>query len=130
MDYNVIQSSNSSTNEIRKSQKTSTNIVFLFAIVIITILSFISVYEFYNLLRLNRWVSHTYEVISSAQNSLYDLTYLEIRQRGYLSFNDKSYIPYFNEDLSKLDNSLQNLVTLTKDNPSQNQKAVQLSLLI
>lgn len=113
-----------------KLQRLPYNYIFLFAIFIIIILSFISVYQFYNLLKSNRWVTHTYQVITTTQNSLYNLTYLEMRQRGYLLFNDGNYLPSYNDNLNKIKSSLEQLNILTKDNPAQHAKMIHLSDLL
>src|SRR5579862_7004841 len=113
-------------NEQGKFQKTGTNFVFLSAIFIIIIISCISVYQSYNLMNANRWVAHSYQVISTAHNSLYHLTYLESQQRGYLLFNDKNYLANVNDNVMKIKKSAKLLVNITNDNHAQQKKAVRL----
>lgn len=111
-------------------KKSSTNFVFLAGIFIIIGLGIISVYQFYNLLTANRWVAHTYRVIGAAQDSLYQLTYLESRQRGYIIFNDPIYLATYNDNVTNLKKSLSSLINLTKDNTAQQEKVRKLSDLI
>lgn len=118
------------SNEIKKFQRSSTNIVFLFAIFIIIILSCFSFYQFKGLMNANRWVTHTYQVITAAQEALYHLTYLETRQRGYLLFGDNHYLTSYDDNSKKIKNALDNLTMITKDNSIQHTKVIELVALI
>ena len=113
-----------------KIQKKGISTIFLSAILIITMLSIIVIYQMYNLKNANRWVAHTYKVILAAQNSLYYLTFVESEQRKYLLFNDKSYFTYVDNNISKMNQSLTALINLTIDNADEHERSIRLSELM
>ena len=110
--------------------KSSTNLIFIFGITIIVIISVISVFQFFNLLRANRWVTHTYQVILTTDEALFDITYMESRQRGFLLFGRKDFVDDTDATESKIKKLLGNLLELTTDNSPQQARVQKLSDLI
>jgi len=113
-----------------KFYRTLTNFIFLIAIIIIVVISLLSVVQFYNLLRANRLVTHTYQVLLTTDEVLYQITYMESRQRGFLLFNEKMFIHDLDENTLKIQKTADILLEITKANPSQHARVVKLTDLI
>lgn len=117
-------------NKTKIFYKSPTNLLFLFAIIIIIIISCLSVFQFYNLLLANRWVAHTYQVLLTTDEALYQITYMESRQRAFLLFNEKAVINDLDETRLKIKKSLDVLLDLTADNPAQHARSEKFAALV
>jgi len=93
--------------------------IFIFAVFLIIMIAIISFYQFNKLIKTNNWVTHTYEVILNANNSIYFYNYLESKQREYMLFSDVDALESFNLHIKKIDDLLNKLTQLTADNPMQ-----------
>ena len=72
-----------------------------------------------SLLESSRWVNHTHEVISTAQDVGLDMVDMETGQRGFLIAGKEEYLePYFN-GIKKIVSDLKKGRDLTSDNPAQ-----------
>jgi diguanylate cyclase (GGDEF)-like protein/PAS domain S-box-containing protein len=97
------------------------NWIFMAAIAFIVIVSGFSITEFRNLLNANDWVIHTYDVIVTTDNIIYDFSDIIGHQRGYLITGDKSFMksqPAMEKDLNE---KMDHAIVLTQDRDSQNQ---------
>ena len=117
-------------DETKIFYKSPTNFIFLIAIIIIIAISIISVFQFFNLLRANQWVAHTYQVLLTTDEALYEITYMESRQRGFLLFNEKSFINDIDTKTLQINKSLDILRDLTIDNPLQHARTQEFTKLI
>ncbi|QMT61879.1 hypothetical protein HBNCFIEN_03287 [Legionella sp. PC997] len=71
------------------------------------------------LVEANRWVTHTYEVIHTTDEILYAIVSINSQQRGYLISGDNQFIMNMDKIKTGFKSNFDNLLELTKDNPSQ-----------
>src|SRR5262245_8706860 len=64
-------------------------------------------------------VIHTYKVIQSSTRLLSLLKDLESGHRGYLLTGDSTFLNPYHEALADIDDDIDTLVTLVKNNPAQ-----------
>lgn len=78
----------------------------------------------------NRWLAHSYEVVSELEGLSASLAQAESARRGYLSSGDSVYLKERDSALAGLDEHLQLALQLTADNPNQQARlqALQTSL--
>jgi CHASE3 domain sensor protein/GAF domain-containing protein len=98
-------------------------IYLLYASMIVTLLS--GIFTVVNNQRVeanNKMITHTYEVLQSAEELLSLLKDAEVGQRGYLLTQKKDYLEPYNNALNVLDQSLTHIKQLTKDNPEQQKR--------
>jgi len=114
------------------TKKTKRKIKFIFTTVIVGLLliSCLALIEFNQLKLANQWVNHTYEVILEVKNVLYQFTLAESKQRAYLVFGKASFLTDTDNTIQDLNQAINKVITLTKDNPSQNFRAKELNNLI
>ncbi len=74
----------------------------------------------------DRWVDHTYQVISSLRKVQALASDAETGQRGYLITGDKLFLGPYTHAVSELDNELTTLRKLTADNPAQQESRIEL----
>ena len=96
--------------------------LFIFAVVLIVFITIVIFYQFNKLVKANDWVDHTYEVIFTATNSINTFNYLQAKQREYVLFDDQEALQDFYLNSKKLTRLVQDLITLTVDNPIQQKK--------
>ena len=75
-------------------------------------------------------VKHTYEVISTLENTLSLVKDVETGSRGYLITNDSSYLEPYQTAIRLLPGELRQLHTLMSDNPVQMQRTATLNQLV
>jgi len=81
-------------------------------------------------LKTSRWVDHTHQVLYRSQQLLSTLTDIETGQRGFCLTNNTDFLlPYF-KGKQYIDPQVQSLKELTKDNPRQYARVIQLASLI
>jgi PAS domain S-box-containing protein len=78
----------------------------------------------------DRWESHTYVVIQKLDRLLSALTDAETGQRGFLITGQAEYLEPYHAALGQIEQNLDLLKALTKDNPRQQQRLAQLEPLI
>jgi two-component system, sensor histidine kinase and response regulator len=66
-----------------------------------------------------RWVRHTYEVLNGLETTKSLLKDAETGQRGYIITGDPKYLERYSGSAGKVAPTLDRLLTLTQDNPSQ-----------
>jgi diguanylate cyclase (GGDEF)-like protein len=76
------------------------------------------------------WVSHSAEVLKNANQSLAHLESAESGQRGFVLTHDPAFSQTVDTEIALSRGNAANLVSLTRDNPSQNARAVQIRALI
>jgi signal transduction histidine kinase/DNA-binding response OmpR family regulator len=72
------------------------------------------------------WVQHTYEVQEEVRAVRDDVERAEANQRGYLLTQDKSYLATYRAAVAAFGLDLARLQTLTRDNPSQQQRVAKI----
>ncbi|KTD20979.1 sensor histidine kinase [Legionella lansingensis] len=122
MDNNWHKNALSYLSNFRLSRATL-NIIFIVALSLLLIINIISYNQVKNLIKASNWVSHTYEVIQTIDNCLYNVVDIESRQRGYLIRGSDPQL-LVDADLIKstLKLNLDKLVQLTENNPEQNKR--------
>lgn len=83
-----------------------------------------------NLVRHNRLVVHTMQVIGELDATLSEMKDAESGQRGYLITEDPSYLEPYDKALGEIPEHVQQLAALTQDNPYQQSRMPQLDSLI
>jgi signal transduction histidine kinase len=76
------------------------------------------------------WVVHIHEVLLHFEGMLSSLKDAEAKQRTYLLTDTKSYLPTYQEALSKMAAEYDQLARLTSDNPTQQASVRQLKELL
>ncbi|HKD84438.1 MAG TPA: CHASE3 domain-containing protein [Terriglobales bacterium] len=66
-----------------------------------------------------RWVDHSDQVISTARQLQRQIIQMETGLRGYYLTGDQSFLDSYNDAKSKVPEQVENLLSLTSDNPSQ-----------
>jgi len=102
-------------------------IIAVLNLVIIGFLSYANVREF--LVR-TQWVNHTYEVIDYLGGISIDFSNIQNGERGYVVTKDDKFLKRYELGLSKIDDDISALRTLTADNPAQRQRANLLQSII
>lgn len=83
-----------------------------------------------NLIDAEQWVTHTAEVLREIETDVSLAKDVETGTRGYIiTANDEFLEPYFNAR-RKVENKLEPLYTMTKDNPRQQARVIELANLI
>jgi PAS domain S-box-containing protein len=76
------------------------------------------------------WVDHTREVINSNEQLLSDVKDAESAERGYIITGDEGYRDRYRSVYADSQRSMQQLLQLTKDNPTQQERLGDLQTLI
>jgi PAS domain S-box-containing protein len=106
------------------------HLLFVSLLIVLTVVSFIS-YERINALNeASNLVNHTNLVKLKLSQVLINLINAETGQRGYLLTSDSSFLEPFTGTLEKLNQSIDNIDSLTADNPKQQQNIKLLRSLI
>ncbi|MBJ16344.1 MAG: diguanylate cyclase [Legionellaceae bacterium] len=106
-----------------KLSRTILNIVFVLALVLLTSLSFLAHYHVKTLIKSNNWVTHTYQVINSIESALYYMVDIESHQRAFIILQQDHELNIFDALKDDLRKNVEQLIYLTKDNPSQQARA-------
>lgn len=109
--------------------RTKLNMLFIPGLIFTLIISIFSYKQVQEVIRANKWVSHTEEVIQKVDASLYSIIDIESGQRAYLITGDKDFLVDMEESKKKLQNNIDDLIELTKDNPSQSDRSQNLAVL-
>ncbi|MGG6264785.1 CHASE3 domain-containing protein [Leptolyngbya sp. AN10] len=76
------------------------------------------------------WESHTQQVLLTTESLLSQLKDAEVGQRGYLLTNDRQYLQPYEDSIQVVDQTVDRLRQLIKDNPSQRQRLSQIEQLM
>lgn len=76
------------------------------------------------------WVTHSAEIIETAEEALGDLRDAESGQRGFVLTHDPAYARSFAERIASSRRQIERVVALTADNPLQHRRARAISKLI
>ncbi|BAU10045.1 GAF sensor hybrid histidine kinase [Leptolyngbya sp. NIES-3755] len=76
-----------------------------------------------------RWESHTQHVLLTTEALLSQLKDAEIGQQGYLLTNDRRYLQPYDDSIGVVDETINRLQDLTKDNPIQQKRLEQINRL-
>ena len=76
------------------------------------------------------WVDHTREVMRINERLLSDVKDAESAERGYIITGDEQYLPLYGTASADIPGTLEKLLQLTSDNPSQHEKLTRLKDLI
>ncbi|MGQ3889011.1 diguanylate cyclase [Legionella sp. CNM-1927-20] len=101
------------------------NALFIMALLLLMIISYLSHQQVKNLIESNKWVTHTYEVIQEIDSALYKVVNLESNQRGYLLSGNERFLLDMDSVRDNLNVNLNSLKELIKDNKEQSQRVNQ-----
>jgi len=94
---------------------------FLLAMIILSALAFVSYRTTQRLLNAEASTIHTYDVIETLDDILYDVTRVESATRGFILSGDQGYLDDYSEGRSEIEPELQDFQQLIADNPVQQQ---------
>jgi CHASE3 domain sensor protein len=77
----------------------------------------------------DRWVRHTHEVLENLQDLRLALENIESGARGFALTGNESYLKFFNENVSNVQEAEKNVGNLTVDNPEQQRQLPELRRL-
>ena len=115
---------------IAKVQHSRIKIIFLFAIIALLSLSFMSYVRIKNLVDAADWVNHTQIVRLELDKTFSVLKEAESNQRGYMLTKDSAFLPSIFAANTNLNLHLDNIASLTKDNPLQQKNVSALRIVI
>jgi signal transduction histidine kinase len=81
-------------------------------------------------LRDRNWEAHTREVIEALKSTLECVLNLETGQRGFIIVGEESYLLPYQEAITRVDEKVEGLAHLTKDNPEQQLRVSRIKELI
>ncbi|WP_454781549.1 diguanylate cyclase [Legionella sp. WA2022007384] len=93
--------------------------IFIPALILVIIDGIFAYRQSNKLVDANHWVSHTYQVIHTTDQILYAIVNINSQQRGYLISGDNQFIMNIDKIKLTFKTNFDNLLELTKDNPSQ-----------
>ncbi len=115
---------------IAKPKQFGIKLPFLFAIIILFVLSYFSYFKINALIEDSELVNHSNKVKLSLEKAYATLVEKESNQRGYIFTNDSVFLlPYFAAD-NNINSALNTIDSLTKYDPSQQQNAIALRTAI
>ena len=104
----------------------------LFGFVVSSVLLLIVTYSGYHtskqLANLKEWEIHTKQVLRFLEEISTDLSDAETGQRGFLLTLEPEYLEPYNQAVKEIDQDLSVLISLTRDNPTQQKHLDDLSL--
>ncbi len=103
---------------------------FAVALVILVVIGAVALSSTSILTQTAGWVTHTHKVLDRLGDVLQALTDSETGQRGYIITGDKSYLKPYQDGNIAVIKDLDDLESLTSDNPEQNGRIRKLRLLI
>ncbi len=113
-----------------KLNKVVLNSLFFLALLTMGTISYLTYSQLQNLIKANRMVSHTYEVIGKIDATLSSLAEIESNQRGYLIAGNKDFLRGLQISKKNLNESLKDAIVLTEVNIKQNIRIRHLTQLI
>ncbi|MDB5226763.1 MAG: sensor signal transduction histidine kinase [Bacteroidota bacterium] len=110
-----------SLNMVEKVQHTRVKIIFLLASIFLIALSILSYFRIQNLIETGDLINHTQQVKLELGKIIGTLSEIESNERGYMLTKDSVFLQPVAAKTSNLNLYLNNIKTLTKDNPLQQQ---------
>jgi len=110
--------------------KSLLNVILLLALLFMVCSSLFIYRQFEALLNANRWVTHTYQVITANDSLLLNLLNVNRLERNYFYTGDKNALITASIDLQEIMPYFETLNQLTKDNPTQQNLVFQLRPLL
>jgi CheY-like chemotaxis protein/CHASE3 domain sensor protein len=101
-----------------------------FSLVLLVFASVVSYYCIQKLIDKSQWIDHTNEILTKVEHILYSVSDLESAVRGYAVSDDPVFLNTFEANKRNLYFVLNDLKTLTQDNPSQRIRIDTLGTLI
>ena len=83
-----------------------------------------------NLIGTNRWVTHTYEVLREIETDVSLAKDVETGTRGYIITSNRSFLEPYSKAKTKVQNKLEPLYSMVRDNPPQQKRVLELSDLV
>lgn len=99
------------------------------AALVLTGMVLLLLHEFRSTQEAERWVSHTYRLLNSAESLFSVVKDAEAGQRGFLLTSDSQYLAPYHSALSTVPKTLQELKQLTADNPRQRARLTEIGRL-
>lgn len=103
---------------------------YVFSLFILVVLGVIAYWSTTGFIETSRMKVHSYKVLDGLTDMLSSLKDAETGQRGYLLVGEDSYLDPYRSGIVAVQRDLQDLRTLTRDNPVQQQNIVILEPLI
>ena len=110
----------------RPSIKTSTNLAFSAALLLLLFVGAVSYHNISTLAENNEWVIHTHEVREALQNLLYTIVATRAEARGYVATANQKYATRYREQSQAIQKALDRTRQLTADNETQQRRLQQL----
>jgi len=108
----------------------NTKIAFAFAMLTLLLMGAVSYRSLVVSEESDRWVRHTHEVLENIKGLQFDLATVDSNRRGYLLTDYESTLEAYRASLLKVKQDQATLLSLTADNPIQQQRLAALSPLI
>lgn len=105
-------------------------IVFTIAIIVLLSLSVFSYVRINNLVKASRLVNHTTNVKLELENIFSTVADMESGHRGYILAKDIGFLTHFNSLIYSTQLKLNEIKSLTSDNPEQQEDFIRLKLLV
>ncbi|MBV8051558.1 MAG: CHASE3 domain-containing protein [Acidobacteriaceae bacterium] len=102
----------------------------LIGLVMLLVITGVSIWTLREVAESDFWVDHTREVINTNEQLLSDVKDAESAERGYIITGDGGYLDPYRSAFGDSQHSIQKLLELTKDNPSQQERLTDLHALI
>ena len=83
-----------------------------------------------SLIQSGEWVTHTYEVLREVETDVSLAKDVETGTRGYVIARQRAFLEPYQAARLKVKNKLEPLYTMTRDNPAQQKRVMQLAVLI
>ena len=77
-----------------------------------------------------QWVSHSQTVIRTIDQTISDLREAESGQRGFLLTKDRAFVSHFADRVVQAQQDINQLIALTRDNPTQNSRSKALKVVM
>ena len=100
------------------------------ALAILVVIGLVSYQNTLTLTSTADWVAHTHQVLESTAQLSNGLDDLVVGQRGYIITGEDSYLEPYRNGQARIEQTVPQLVSLTKDNPSQQARLERLQPLI
>ncbi len=115
---------------ISKAHHTRIKLIFLFGAILLFVLSFLSYTRINNLIDQSKWVNHSSIVKLSLEKIFTALSEKESNMRGYMLTKDSVSLASYRAADTSINLELNNFESITKDNPAQQQNAIELRTAI
>jgi signal transduction histidine kinase len=100
------------------------------ALVVLVTINALSYWSFSKHRETDYWVTHTYEVRQKLESTLTNLRKVEVEQRGYLITEEEGFLKTYSDDVTSINQQIQEIQTLTADSPNQQRRIGTLKPLV